>query len=127
MLNKELIWRLARAVGRSEGMSQELVLAGFIMAVGLCAAGMGTHLYQAIFKQEAMLRFDGKTYLHTLGHLFMSFVCGPYIMLQAGWRQEYVQDKLTVAAGAILLSAMVAFGWAFITGLMFMSVYVSVL
>lgn len=108
-------------------MSRELILAGFIMAVGLCAAGMGTHLYQGFFKQEATLRFDGKTFIHTLGHLFMSFVCGPYIMLQAGWKQEYVQQKVTVAAGTILLSAMVAFGWAFITGLMFMSLYVSVI
>lgn len=108
-------------------MSRELILAGFIMAVGLCMAGMGTHLYQAVFKEDATLRYDGKTYWHTLGHLFMSFVCGPYIMLQAGWRQEYQEGKATIAAGAILLSALVAFGWAFITGLMFMSVYVSFL
>jgi hypothetical protein len=107
-----------------ERMTRELVLAGFIMAVGLCMAGMGTHLYQAIFKQDAMLRYDGKTYFHTLGHLAMSFLCGPYIMLQMGWRQE---SNGTIAMGAVLLSSLVAFGWSFITGLLFMSVYVAFL
>ena len=69
-------------------MVTELMLAGFLMAVGFSVAGAGTHLYQWKFKEQAMLRYDGKTFLHTLGHLLMSFVCGPYIMLQLGWHQE---------------------------------------
>ena len=105
-------------------MSFELLLAGFIMAVGLAIAGTGTYFYQWIIGQQAMLRFDGKTWLHMLCHLFMSFVCGPYIMLQMGWKQE---DDGTLSIGSVLLSAMVAFGWAFITGLFFMGMYVAML
>ena len=102
----------------------ELLLAGFIMAVGLAMAGTGTYFYQWLNGQQAMLRYDGKTWLGSVGHLVMSFVCGPYIMLQMGWRQE---SNGTIAMGAVLLSSLVAFGWSFITGLLFMSVYVAFL
>src|SRR6476620_49780 len=101
----------------------QFMVAGYIMAVGLCVAGAATHLYQGLARQEAMLRYDGKTYLGTMGHVVMSFVCGPYIMLQLGWRHEAGN---TIAMGSALLSALVAFGWSFITGLLIMGAYVSI-
>ncbi len=105
-------------------MASEFLLATFIMAVGLAVAGAATHFYQMLSKEEAMLRFDGRTFLGTIGHLVLSFVCGPYIMLQMGWRQD--QGGGTVSMGMALLSAFVAFGWSFITGLIFVGSYVSV-
>ncbi|AKR56107.1 hypothetical protein XM25_09920 [Devosia sp. H5989] len=102
----------------------ELMLAAFIVAVGLVLAAAATHLYQGVFREQAMLRYDGKTYLHTVGHLVMSFVCGPYIMLQMGWQQ---QKGSTLAFVPVLIGSLVGFGWAFITGLVFMSVYVAVM
>ncbi len=104
-------------------MLRELMLSGLIMAFGLAIAGMGTHLYQAFARTEAMLRYDGKTFLHTIGHVAMSFVCGPYIMLQMGWQQE---KKGTLSIGMALVAAFVAFGWAFITGLIFVGGYFAV-
>ncbi|MDR3475812.1 MAG: hypothetical protein P4M09_29555 [Devosia sp.] len=101
----------------------QFMVAGFIMAVGVCIAGAGTHLYQGMFKEAAMLRYDGRTYLSSLGHLAMSFVCGPYIMLQLGWRHE---GGGTISLGSALISALVAFGWAFITGLLFMGLYFAI-
>jgi len=101
----------------------ELLLAAFIMAVGLCIAGAATHLYQWIARQEALLRYDGRTYFHAVGNIFISFVCGPYIMLQLGWRYE---PGGTLSVGSALISALVAFGWAFITGLLFVGLYVAV-
>jgi hypothetical protein len=101
----------------------ELLLAGFIMAVGLSIAGAGTYFYQWVIGQQAMLRYDGKTFLHMLGHLLMSFVCGPFIMLHMGWHQE---DDGTLSIGSVLLSALVAFGWSFITGLLFLGLYFAV-
>ncbi len=103
-------------------MAFELLLAGFIMAVGLAMAGTGTYFYQWLIGQPAMLRYDGKTFVHTLGHLFMSFVCGPFIMLQLGWKQ---QGDGTLSVGSVLVSALVAFGWSFITGLLLMGIYMS--
>ena len=100
----------------------EFVLATFITAVGLCVAGAGTHLYQWLLREPAHLRYDGKTAVSSLGHVIMSFVCGPYILLQMGWQQE---DDGTVALGSALLSAFVAFGWSFITDLFVMSLYVA--
>ncbi len=105
-------------------MARELILAAFIMAVGLSVAGAGTHLYQGMARQQAMLRYDGRNFLGTLGHLVMSFVCGPYIMLQLGWQQE---DDGTMALGSALIAALVAFGWAFLTGLLFVGVYMAIL
>ena len=104
-------------------MAFELMLAGFIMAVGLAMAGAGTHFYQWTIGQQAILRYDGKTWLHMLGHLVMSFVCGPYIMLQMGWKQE---DDGTLSIGSVLISALVAFGWSFITGLFFLGIYIAI-
>ena len=101
----------------------ELMLAGFIMAVGLAIAATGTYFYQWVIGQQAVLRYDGKTYVHTLGHLVMSFLCGPFIMLQMGWRQE---DDGTLSIGSVLMSALVAFGWSFITGLMFMGAWFAI-
>lgn len=100
----------------------ELALAALIMAVGLSIAGAVTHLYQALAKQQAMLRYDGTTFLRSMAHLAMSFVCGPYIMLQLGWQRE---PGNTLSLGSALLSAFVAFGWSFITGLLFMGAYVA--
>ena len=93
------------------------------MAVGLAVAGTGTHLYQWRAGEQAILRYDGKTYFHSLGHLLMSFVCGPYILLQMGWKQE---NDGTLSVGSALVSALVAFGWSFITGLLFMAGYFTV-
>ncbi|ODT67836.1 MAG: hypothetical protein ABS75_22595 [Pelagibacterium sp. SCN 63-23] len=104
-------------------MTRELLLAAFLIAFGLSVSGAGTHLYQWLTRQPAMLRWDGRTYLGSLGNLCMSFVCGPYIMLQVGWRHE---EGGTISMTSVLVSALVAFGWAFVTGLMFMSVYIAV-
>ncbi len=76
-----------------------------------------------IFKQEAMLRFDGASYLGSLGHLAMSFLCGPMIMLHMGWRSE---GQSSLSMSSVLLSAFIAFGWSFITGLLVLSVFLSV-
>lgn len=104
-------------------MSRELLLAAFLIAVGLCVAGAGTHLYQWLARQQAMLRYDGRTFLASMGNLAMSFVCGPYIMLQMGWQHE---DDGTISMSSALLAALVAFGWAFVTGLLFVGAYVAV-
>ena len=104
-------------------MTKELLLAAFLIGVGLCLSGAGTHLYQMLSKQQAMLRYDGKTFVSSLGNLAMSFICGPYIMLQLGWRHE---ENGTLSMTSALVSAVVAFGWSFITGLMFMGLYVAI-
>ena len=96
----------------------------YLIAVGLCLSGVGTHLYQWLSKQQAMLRYDGQTFLGSMGNLAMSFVCGPYIMLQLGWRQE---DGGTISMTSAMVSALVAFGWAFITGLLFVGAYVGLM
>jgi hypothetical protein len=124
MLNKGLrIAALTHAAnGDEQGMTQEFLLAAFIMGVGLCIAGAGTHLYQWVLRQPAMLRYDGKSVFSSFGNLAMSFVCGPYIMLQMGWRHE---EGGAISMASMLISALVAFGWAFVTGLLFMSAYVT--
>lgn len=93
------------------------------MAVGLSIAGAGTHLYQWLAKEQAVLRYNGSTLLRTFGLLFMSFLCGPYIVLQMGWRQE---ADGTMTLSSALLAAFVAFGWSFITGLLIMGGYFSI-
>ena len=80
-------------------MTKELLLAAFLVGVGLCVSGMGTHLYQWLTREQAMLRYDGKTFAGSLGNLAISFVCGPYIMLQMGWRHE--DDGTTTLRGAV--------------------------
>jgi hypothetical protein len=105
-------------------MARELFLAAFIMGVGLCIAGAGTHLYQALARQQAMLRMDGRSWLEASGHLAMSIICGPYIMLHMGWNHE---DNGTLSMTSALVGALVAFTWAFLTGLFFMSFYVFLL
>ena len=105
-------------------MITELLLAGFLTAVGLSVAGAGTHFYQWLVREQATLRYDGRTILHSFGHLLMSFLCGPYIMLQLGWGEE---RGGTLSATGALASAVVAFGWAFITGLFIVGIYVAVI
>ena len=103
-------------------MTKELWLAVGLIAVGMSLAGTGTHLYQMLSKQQAVLRYDGKNFFGAMGNLAVSFVCGPYIMLQLGWQHE---DDGTISMTSALVSAVVAFGWAFVTGLMFAGVYVA--
>ncbi|UJQ95340.1 DUF6949 family protein [Mariluticola halotolerans] len=100
----------------------EFGLAVFIMAVGLSAAGAGTHLYQFVSQSQAELSYAGKTYIRSLGSLAFSFICGPYIMLQMGFRTEPGQS---ISATSMLLASFVAFGWAFITGLLLMSIWLA--
>lgn len=101
----------------------EFVLAVFIMSVGLSVAGMLTHLYQGLAGQPAALRHDGASVLGMLGNLTLSFLCGPYIMLQMGWRQE---EDGTVSRTSALLSAFIAFGWSFLTGLLLLGAWLAV-
>lgn len=103
-------------------MSTELLLAAYLVAVGLAVAGVATHFYQSVWRQPAILRFDGSTTAGMFGHLVMSFVCGPYIMLRMGAMTE--KDG-TVSAANLLVGAAVALGWAFITGLLFVGAYVA--
>lgn len=105
-------------------MAFEFLLALFMMMVGLSIAGVGTHLYQGVWKQQATLRFDGANVFGMFGHLVMSFVCGPYIMLNLGWQQ---QEDGTISIPSVLLSALISFGWAFITGLLFLGIYFAVI
>ena len=104
-------------------MPADVILALFIMSVGISLAGASVHLYQGMFGQQAMLRFDGANVFAMLGHLALSFVGGPYIMLQAGWRPE---PGGTVSMTSALVAALVAFGWSFITGLLAMGVLLAI-
>lgn len=104
-------------------MFRELLLAGLIMAVGLSVAGVGTYLYQWLCKAPAALRYDGATFAHSLGHLAVSFVCGPFIMLQMGWQHD---RNGTLSISSALIAAFVGFGWAFITGLIFVGTYFAI-
>lgn len=106
-------------------MTFEFLLALFIMAVGISVAGAGTHFYQLVSGEKAMLRFDGENVFAMFGHLFLSFVCGPYIMILMGIQPASEGESAKVSQA--LLAAMVAFGWAFITGLLFMGVYFAVI
>jgi hypothetical protein len=44
-------------------------------------------------------------------------------MLQMGWQHE---EDGTISMTSALVSAVVAFGWAFVTGLLFMGIYVAI-
>jgi hypothetical protein len=103
-----------------DGMTWELLLAAYLIGVGLCIAGAGTHLYQWLARQKAMLRYDGQSFAAAMGNLAMSFVCGPYIMLQMGWQHE---EGGAISATSALVAAVVAFSWAFVTGLLFVGLY----
>ncbi|MCB9994096.1 MAG: hypothetical protein H6873_10630 [Hyphomicrobiaceae bacterium] len=105
-------------------MAFEFFLALFLMAVGISVAGAGTSFYQLVSGQRANLRFDGETILGMFGHLFMSFVCGPYIMIRMGLAPA--DDNNTFSVTLLLLAALIAFGWAFITGLLFVGLYLAV-
>lgn len=104
-------------------MQFEFMLSVFLMAVGISIAGAGTHLYQGLTQQPAMLRFDGRTLFGMFGHLIVSFVCGPYIMLKLGLTTSQGE---TISIGQLLIAACVAFGWAFITGLLFTGLFVAI-
>ncbi len=104
-------------------MAFEFFLSLFIMAVGVSFAGAFTHLYQGVSKEVAHLRFDGKNYLGSLGLLAMSFLCGPYIMMQMGWQS---QDDGTVSIANMLLGSLVGFGWGFINGLLLLGLYFAI-
>ena len=104
-------------------MSFELLLALFIIAVGLSLAGVSAHLYQFIWRTPVMLSYSGRTYLASLGNLFVSFVCGPYIMLKLGISRIQLKEY---SFAPTLLASLIAFGWAFITGLLFMSLYLMI-
>ncbi len=104
-------------------MLSDIVLAIFIMMVGLCFAGMGTHIYQLVWRVPANIGYSGKTYLATLGHLSVSFFCGPYIMLSMSLNKEEGQR---LSYWPVLLSSLVAFSWAFISGLFLVSSYIAI-
>ncbi len=98
-------------------------MALFLIAVGMSVAGMLTHFYQFFARTPLMLNFSGRTYLASMGNLLISFICGPYLMLNMGFNKE---GREILSAPLMLLSALLAFGWAFITGLIFMSIFLAV-
>jgi len=104
-------------------MAFEFFLALFIMSVGVSFAGSATHLYQGISRQAAYLRFDGESFIASLGHLLMSFICGPFIMMKMGWRAKMDGEG---ALGNLVLGSLVGFGWGFINGLLLLGIYFAI-
>ncbi len=95
------------------------------MAVGISFGGAATYLYQGLSGQVAMLRFDGRSYLASLGNLAMSFLCGPFILMKLGWQgQQNGGGSLSVAN--LLIGSLVGFGWGFINGLLLLGAYFAV-
>lgn len=102
----------------------ELFLAFFLIAVGMSVAGTGTHLYQQIARKVAEFRIDGANALESIGNLFVVFICGPYMLLRLGCRTDSSGRLSTVN---VLLAAFIGFSWSFVTGLMLVGTYVSML
>jgi hypothetical protein len=101
----------------------ELVLALFIIGIGLCSAGMLTHLYQGLSRETAGMRVSGATTSRSLVNIVVTFFCGPYIMLRLGWQSGEAGDFPVVN---VLLAAFIAFAWSFVTGLMILGTYITV-
>ncbi len=101
----------------------ELVLALFIIGIGLCSAGTLTHLYQGLSRETAGIRVSGTSAARSLVNLTVTFFCGPYIMLRLGWQGSGTGE---VSVVNVLLAAFIAFAWSFVTGLMILGTYVTV-
>jgi hypothetical protein len=101
-----------------------LILALFLIAVGMSVAGTGTHLYQQIARKVAEFRVEGANALDSLINLFVMFICGPYMMLRLGLRADASGKSSTIN---VLLAAVIAFGWSFVTGMMVVGTYILVL
>lgn len=95
-----------------------------VVGTGIAFSGSATYFYQWLFGEEARLRFDGEHVFATAGHLMMSFVCGPFIMLGLGWRRDSAGG---VHLSQAFLSAFIAFGWSFIIGLLVLWFYIGVM
>lgn len=104
-------------------MSQ-LVLAFFLIGIGMSVAGTGTHLYQQLARRVAEFKVEGRNALESIANLFVMFVCGPYMVLRMGWQAD---TSGRVSSANVMLSAFIGFGWSFVTGLMMVGTYVSVL
>ncbi len=102
----------------------ELVLAVFLVAIGMSVAGTGTHLYQQVARKVAEFRVDSRNAMASVVSLFVVFICGPYMMLRLGWRAD---ANGRASAINVLLAAFIAFSWSFVTGLMVVGTYVSML
>lgn len=102
----------------------QLVLALFMIAIGLCTAGTLTHLYQGLSREAAGMKVYGSTATQSLVNVVVTFFCGPYIMLRLGWQSGEAGDFPIVN---VLLSAFIAFAWSFVTGLMILGTYVGIM
>lgn len=99
-----------------------LLLAFFLIGIGMSVAGTGTHLYQQVARRAAEFRVDGRNALESIVSLFVMFICGPYMMLRLGCRADSSGRLSTIN---VLLAAFIGFSWSFVTGLMLVGTYVS--
>lgn len=123
MLNKHLTIVVRLHQTHRVPLMSQLTLAFFLIGFGLCTAGVATHLYQWLSRQTAEFRIYGRTMLEGLGNLFVTFICGPYLLLKLGLRTD---TKGQVSPVNALLSAFLAFTWSFVTGMMLLTTYISV-
>ena len=100
----------------------QLILAFFLIGIGMSVAGTGTHLYQQIARKVAAFRVDGRNAIESVVNLFVVFICGPYLMLRMGWQPDPSGRLSTVN---VLLTGVIGFGWSFVTGLMLVGTYIS--
>lgn len=102
----------------------QFMLALLLIGIGLSVAGTSTHLYQQVARKVAALRVEGSTALEHLASLAVIFFCGPYLMLRMGLQTDTAGRHSSVN---ILLAATISFGWSFVTGLMIVGTYVSMM
>lgn len=106
------------------GKMSGLVLALFIIALGMSVAGTGTYLYQTLSRQTAGFRISGETAVEGVMNLFIIFICGPYLLLRMGCQSD---GRGQISIINVLLAAFIAFSWSFVSGLMILGTYVSLL
>jgi hypothetical protein len=102
---------------------RELVLAAFFVGFGMASAATLTHLVQAVSGQTLGFGLGRGGVVRRLSSLMVTAICGPYVLLQVGRLAER-EGQLSV--GPALVLALVAFGWAFISGLMLLAALINV-
>ncbi|MBI1262716.1 MAG: hypothetical protein GC184_13440 [Rhizobiales bacterium] len=96
-----------------------LTIFALTVATGIVASGLTGSFYRLITNKPPSFSMPAETTLGLLAAIFMLIFAGPLVILRNALRAQVFENR---PPAWLFLSAMISLGWAFLSGILLLSI-----